>query len=122
MRARRLWMVLCVACVLILLVGGLLPGGGRDAIKSWLSLGDLESPAHFVLSGLIVVLAMLAVGWRWWIPVLVLTVGGFIEVLQYWVPGRSASWSDFAIDGAGVLAGLLIVWIVNLFGKRECDG
>ena len=82
----------------------------------------MESSAHFVLSGMAVLLAMPAFGRRWWIPLLVLAVGGFIEVLQYWVPGRSASWADFAIDGAGVLAGVLMAWTIHLFGKRESDG
>ena len=119
----RRWLLLGgVVCLFGLLVGGLMPGGSRDEIKSWLSLGDLEAAAHFVLCGLVVLFAMLAVGLRWWIPVLVLVMGGFIEVLQWWVPGRSPSWSDFVIDGAGVLVGLVLAWIVKQWMERGCDG
>ena len=120
--SRRLLMMLSAGCLLVLLAGGLMPGSSRDAIKGWLLLGNIESTAHFVLSAMIVLQAVLAFGWRWWIPVLTLVLGALIEVLQYWVPGRSPSWTDFGVDGLGVLVGLLLAWIVKSLVDRECNG
>jgi VanZ family protein len=34
-----------------------------------------------------------------------LAYGGLIEVLQLWVPGRSAEWGDLLADGIGILFG-----------------
>ena len=46
------------------ILGGMLPGEGRDAVKAWFSLGDIESVAHFLFSTWLVFLGFLLVGAR----------------------------------------------------------
>jgi len=41
-----------------------------------------------------------------------LLFGGFMEVLQRLVPGRSGTLADFLLNGAGVLAAVLVMWML----------
>lgn len=40
--------------------------------------------------------------------VALLAYGGFIEVVQTFIPGRSGEWADLAADAAGIAIGLLL--------------
>lgn len=39
-----------------------------------------------------------------------LAFGAFIEVVQYFVPGRSSEWADLAADAVGIALVLLPIW------------
>ncbi|VEU83162.1 VanZ family protein [Acholeplasma hippikon] len=41
------------------------------------------------------------------------------EFIQYFIPGRASSIFDVAIDGAGVLFGLLIIYLLEVFILRK---
>ncbi len=110
--------MLCVASSTVLLVGGLVSGEERDAIKDIFSLGDIDSVAHFVFCMISTFTAALVFGARIYIPVLVFLAGVLIEVSQLWIPARTASFSDVAIDAAGTLVGfLLALWILRIYRK-----
>ncbi len=47
-----------------------------------------------------------------WLLVGLLGFGGLIEVVQLFVPGRSAEWSDLLADAIGVAAGAVVAAVV----------
>jgi VanZ family protein len=47
--------------------------------------------------------------------------GGMIEVLQGYAH-RSGDWMDFLFDAIGVVAGILICWLINTRLKSPTDG
>jgi len=55
---------------------------------------------------------------RWlWVCVMLTLYGGVTELIQRYVPGRSATLGDLLADGVGVLAGVgLALWYLR---KRE---
>lgn len=84
-------------------------------VQSFLMLGDKS--AHmlaFLAAGLTVSLAARSVIW----PVFALSgMAGIVEVMQIFVPGRSASTSDFAASLVGVAIGLAfgaVLWPILL--------
>jgi VanZ family protein len=50
-------------------------------------------------------------GWRGavWAALGMLAFGGFIEIVQSFIPGRSAEWLDLGADSAGIAAGLVVI-------------
>ena len=81
---------------------------------------------HFLVFGLLA----LSLDWGWYqrgsywlfraLPLIV--YGGLIEIIQYFVPGRSMSFADWLADAAGVLAYpvgmLLLLQCLALLGYR----
>lgn len=47
-----------------------------------------------------------------------LAYGGLIEVLQLFVPGRSAEWGDLLADGIGIVVGIGLAVFVFRFGAQ----
>jgi VanZ family protein len=45
---------------------------------------------------------------RWWLIAGLLGLGGLIEVVQLFVPGRSSDGQDLAADALGIAAGMVI--------------
>ena len=45
-----------------------------------------------------------------------LTYGGLIEVVQFFVPGRSSEWGDLLADGIGIVFGMSLAASVPRFG------
>lgn len=41
-------------------------------------------------------------------------VAGFSELIQYFVPDRTASWADVGIDFGGVCLGIALTWLIGL--------
>jgi VanZ family protein len=48
-----------------------------------------------------------------------LAYGGLIEVLQLFVPGRSAEWGDLLADGIGIAFGAALAALVVRLGLRQ---
>lgn len=57
-------------------------------------------------------------GSRWAVLAGVFGYGAMIEVVQYYVPGRSAEWADLAADGAGILCGAWIFDVAMPAGRQ----
>jgi len=47
------------------------------------------------------------------IAVALVAFGGFIEVVQAFVPGRSSEWADLLADGVGIAVGLAVLEAVQ---------
>ncbi len=96
----RLGFALCVLTVTVL---SLLP----QAVMPKVEISDKLS--HFIAYTAIATLGLLgyrAVAMR--IALGVIALGGAIEIVQTFVPGRSAEMLDFVVDIGGVAAGLLL--------------
>jgi VanZ family protein len=48
-----------------------------------------------------------------------LAYGGLIEVLQLFVPGRSAEWGDLLADGIGIAFGAALAALAVRLGLRQ---
>ncbi len=98
----------------------LLPGSALAALADWLALADTPGPqvsgsdkfVHAFLFGLCGLTSLRAWGAQrshTVRTVLALTLFAVAtEVLQLWVPGRSASLGDLVADLLGVLAGMVL--------------
>lgn len=56
---------------------------------------------------------MLVAGWAWprrlrWLPAALLAYGGFIEIVQSFIPGRDGEWPDMLADAVGIAAGMVM--------------
>jgi len=56
---------------------------------------------------------MLVAAWAWplrlrWLPPALLAYGGFIEIVQSFIPGRDGEWLDLLADGVGIALGLAL--------------
>lgn len=88
-------------------------GGGLP--KSTVRVGDV--PLHllaFVYLSAALSIAYMRDRW-WWVVVAMLSYGGAIELIQYWLPHRHAEWKDFGVDVIGIGVGL---GCYRLFGER----
>jgi VanZ family protein len=57
---------------------------------------------------------------RWWLAAGLLGLGALIEIVQFYVPGRSSDWQDLAADALGIAAGLLLGAAVTArFDRRK---
>lgn len=48
-----------------------------------------------------------------------LAYGGMIEIVQSFIPSRSAEWADFATDAAGIALGSLLARAAELIRRRR---
>ena len=102
-QTRRLWLYVFI----LALIGGIYlalkheQGGGIPNMDKVLHASAFFSFA-FLLD-----LATTGSFWRWKLPLL-LCYGGFIEILQAFVPWRSCSLADLAADACGIL----IYWVL----------
>jgi len=113
---------LLVPTLLLFVLGGLLSGPQKEWVKMALPMGNLDLYAHVLFCALLGFLGWLA-GLRWWILVIaIMGLGFFIEGLQFWIPGRSPSWSDVMDNAAGLAGGMLFAWLVFNGNTRGDDG
>ena len=80
---------------------------GADKINHLLAFTTLSFMAWFALPGARRV-AMVAL----------LAYGGMIEIVQSFVPSRSAEWADFATDAAGIALGSLLAGAAQFIRRR----
>ncbi|WP_421710984.1 VanZ family protein [Alcanivorax sp.] len=117
------WRILWLTVITLLFVcGAMLPGEMRETVSKALSLGGIDVYAHLFFCTLIALL----LGWSGvpaiWTFVLVMVLGGLIELAQLWIPYRSTSWNDVAGNAVGTIIGLLILWLGKQLLKRGSDG
>ena len=53
--------------------------------------------------------------------VMLVPLGLLLEFVQRLIPGRAFEWKDVAADGAAVLVGLILGWVVRLVWRPEAD-
>jgi VanZ family protein len=109
---RRLWAAalgagVALATWLMLRQGSGLPAAwpGLDKLGHLLTFAALSVPTALLL--------VRRPGRAWRVLVLGLAYGGAIEIVQSFLPWRSAEWLDLAADGAGVLLGLALLRLVE---------
>ena len=77
---------------------------------------DLEHGMAFALVGL-----AFGLGYpnhRLMLAVLAIAGAGMMEILQQWVPGRHAYFSDFVINGLGACAGIAGAALLDMLRRR----
>ncbi|HYJ43511.1 MAG TPA: VanZ family protein [Xanthobacteraceae bacterium] len=55
---------------------------------------------------------------RMMLAVLAIAGAGMMEILQQWVPGRHAYFSDFVINGLGACAGIAGAALLDMLRRR----
>lgn len=122
MQRKKRSLLFLIFSVMIFILGALLPGELRESISQLLHLGNVDAYAHVFFGALIALLLA-------WLgaPVLIvlmaiISLGAVIEVVQIWIPGRSATWSDMAGNVAGALIGLLVLSLGRCVVKRGHNG
>lgn len=102
------WLLVLAAVVLTL---------GPQQVRPYTGINhDLEHGLAFALVGL-----AFGLGYpqgRVLLAVLVVAAVGLMEVLQQWVPGRHAYFSDFVINGSGACAGIAAGALLDLLRRR----
>jgi VanZ family protein len=104
--ARRSWQVLLFVLTAVVLYLALMPSPPQQIDLGWDKLNHATAFAALTISGCfgfpgsrrMVLLLLLAV----------LALGGLIEVLQAYVPGRSSDWFDLLADSVGMLCGVVV--------------
>lgn len=89
----------------------LVPGEYRP--HSYIMSDGYEHALAYALTALIVALLPPGNLRLRWLCTALLLYSGVLEVLQTWVPGRTASIGDFIASGTGIALGFLIAAIVK---------
>lgn len=115
--SRRQATFVCAFLIVFFCIGGVLPGSARDDVKVFFALGNIEPLAHYLLSAASVFFLALAMRRVWLAAGVTAGFGILIEIVQFWVPGRSSTWVDLGLDMAGVLTGICCVYIYRYFER-----
>tara|TARA_R100000656_G_scaffold87156_3_gene63337 strand:+ start:1610 stop:1891 length:282 start_codon:yes stop_codon:yes gene_type:complete len=91
----------------------MLPGEMRETVSKALSLGGIDVCAHLFFCALIALLLGCNGMPFIWIFVLLMVLGGLIELAQLWIPYRSTSWNDVTGNAVGTIVGLSFCGWVN---------
>ncbi len=106
MRLTKFWRWLLAAQVLVVLYLALSPRPPQTLDLGWDKLN------HLLAFACMTVTARLAFGRIWGtLIVALLAYGGLIEILQSFVPNRSAEWADWFADGLGITLGIGL-WLI----------
>jgi VanZ family protein len=118
--ARRLWQVLFCALTATVLYLALSPSPPAQVDLGWDKLNHATAFAALTISGCfafpgsrkVVLLVLLGV----------VALGGLIEILQAYVPGRDSDWFDLVADSVGMLFGAFIalplLWLTRAHAPR----
>lgn len=112
LRSSALGRALVVACVILITVLSLLPGG-------WQARTVVPGPVeHFIAySGTGLILALvLPLRLLWPAAAILAAWSGVMELLQHFSPGRDPAVRDFLVSSAGAFVGTAVGWI--LFRRR----
>ena len=118
-RLEWLFRALTWGCVVLLAVLSLIPG---DYMVRTGAPGDLEHFVAYLGTGVIASLGY-ARRMGYLVPAALLCAyAGVLEIDQNFAPGRHPDFIDFAFSSAGILTGLLLVWVWNatLRYRRQC--
>lgn len=105
--------LLLVVLVFLFFVGGVVPGSVKDKVRPWFPFVQLENLSHFLLSLCVAFFLCFLIQKSHVAFLIAVAFGGVIELAQVFVPGRTASWSDFLLDFTGCLMGVCLFWLRN---------
>ena len=100
-RALLLLMMLVVCWLAFTPTPPALPFGQADKFEHALAFAALAAAAALAGRG--------GQGGAWIAAASMLAFGGFIEIVQTQIPGRSGDWFDLAADGCGIAIGLAAI-------------
>jgi hypothetical protein len=92
--------------IAVLALASWLPGQDIDIVRSGVD-GRLEHAAAYLISGLLVFTAYPR-RLKWLIATSMICYAGFLEIGQFWVPGRHVRFLDWAASSGGVLCAFLL--------------
>lgn len=81
--------------------------------------------AHFLMYGIMGFLAYISVpseGRRKYLLVFIVLLGAALELIQVYIPGRSASYIDLVANTGGVVFVIFLSWIYSRFIVRRTEG
>jgi len=120
-RSQRHWRIVLIVLVAVVSFLAVTPMPPKDLTTGWDKLNHVSAFAALALSGWF--------GYRDrrsaipWLLLALLAFGGLIEVVQYFVPGRSCEWGDLVADSIGVTGGSLLAmgWLAvsRRFEQRD---
>lgn len=113
---------LLIVITLLFVCGAMLPGEMRETVSKALSLGGIDVYAHLFFCALIALLLGCNGMSFIWVFVLLMVLGGLIELAQLWIPYRSTSWNDVTGNAVGTIVGLSVLWLGKRLLKRGSDG
>ena len=113
---------LLIVITLLFVCCAMLPGEMRETVSKALSLGGIDVYAHLFFCALIALLLGCNGMPFIWIFVLLMVLGGLIELAQLWIPYRSTSWNDVTGNAVGTIVGLSVLWLGKRLLKRGSDG
>jgi VanZ family protein len=106
LHARRRWQVLLALLVAVVLYLALSPMPPREVTLGWDKFNHAAAFTALTIAGCFAFggsrrgLLLMLLG--------VFALGGAIELLQLYVPGRSSEWEDLLADAVGMVAGLAV--------------
>lgn len=108
----RIVALLCVAAIVVL---STVPGVDRPHV---FHSGNVEHVIAYTGTAFLLVFGFSRrLAWRW--PVALSGASAIFEVLQIWIPGRSAGIENWLASTAGACAGtLLALWAARLIARR----
>ena len=109
--ATRFWQLMLVLLLCMVSYLALTPTPPSSVSHSWDKLNHAGDFAALTLSGLLGLCPQRAGSWRVLLPLL--AFGGLIEILQWFVPGRSSEWNDLLADLVGLCLGALLALIAT---------
>jgi VanZ family protein len=119
--SRRHWRIVLLVLVAVVSYLAVTPMPPKDLTTGWDRLNHASAFAALALSG--------CLGYRGrrstllWLMLALLAFGGLIEVVQYFVPGRSCEWGDLFADLVGIAGGSLLAlgWLAvsRRFERRD---
>jgi len=106
-QASRTWQCLLFVLVCAVCYLAVTPTPPKEADLGWDKLNHTLAFASLAVAG-----GLAFPGSRWQLVRVLLgllALGALIEIVQYFVPGRSCEWSDLLADGVGIAIGLSAV-------------
>ena len=91
---------------------------GHNVLTDWLTDNKIRRLAHLTEYGVFGLVASLGAWRKWgrgckkWVLALGVVIASLDETIQFFAGGRAATWHDVCVDAAGVMVGIVAVWLI----------
>lgn len=91
---------------------------GHNFLTDWLTDNKIRRLAHLTEYGTFGLVASLGAWHKWgreckkYVLALGILIASLDETIQYFAGGRTATWHDVVVDAAGVMVGIVVVWLI----------
>jgi len=83
------------------------------------AIGRYHLDIAFHFTSYLVMAVLGASLFRWWVLIPGIVIAGGTEIVQHFLPYRTASWSDFGVNLTGITLGLLLWWFVRRSRRKR---